>query len=102
MLKNIGFYGLSHLGLCYSAAYAEKNLNIIAIDSDEKKIIKLKKNILDIYEEGLLNIIKRKKIIYSNNVSELNKCEVIFYSNDVKTNLENISNISDIKNKYTT
>ena len=97
MLKNIGFYGLSHLGLCYSAAYAKKNLNIIAIDSDEKKIIKLKKNILDIYEEGLLNIIKRKKIIYSNNVSELNKCEVIFYSNDVKTNLENISNISDIK-----
>ena len=43
MLKKIGFYGLSHLGLCYSAAYAKKNLNVIAVDLDKKKLQILKK-----------------------------------------------------------
>ncbi len=97
MLKNIGFYGLSHMGLCYSAAFAKKKLNVIAIDSNKKKITKLNKNILDIYEKGLLKIIKSKKIIFSSNINELNKCEIIFYSNDVKTNVKNISNMIDIR-----
>jgi len=97
MLKNIGFYGLSHLGLCYSAAYAKQNLNVIAVDSNKQKIINLKNYILDVYEKDLLKIIKSKKIIYSNNINDLNKCDVIFFSNDVKTNAKNISNISDVK-----
>ena len=97
MLKKIGFYGLSHLGLCYSAAYAKKKLNVIAVDLDKKKITNLKKNILDIYEKDLVKITKSKKIFYSDNIIDLKKCDIVFFSNDVKTNAKNISNISDIK-----
>ena len=97
MLKKIGFYGLSHLGLCYSAAYAKKNLDVVAVDLNKKKIINLKKNVLDIFEKDLLKITKSKKIVYSNNISDLNKCDIVFFSNDVKTNAKNISNISDIR-----
>ena len=97
MLKKIGFYGLSHLGLCYSAAYAKKNLDVVAVDLNKKKIINLKKNILDIFEKDLLKITKSKKIVYSKNISDLNKCDIVFFSNDVKTNAKNISNIPDIR-----
>ena len=97
MLKRIGFYGLSHLGLCYSAAYVKKNFDVIAVDPSAQRVKNLKKNILEVYEKNLLNITKSNKIIYSNNITDLNKCDIVFFSNDVKTNTKNISNISDIK-----
>ena len=35
MLNKVGFYGLSHLGLCYSAAFAKKKFSVIAVDLDK-------------------------------------------------------------------
>lgn len=97
MLKKIGFYGLSHLGLCYSAAFAKKNFKVTAIDENKNKINNLKKNILDIYEKDLLKILKKNKILYSNKIEALNKSEIVFFTYDVKTNNKNISNIIEIK-----
>lgn len=99
MLKKIGFYGLSHLGLCYSAAFAKKKFKVTAIDEDRNKINKLKKNIIDVFEKGLLEILKKKNILYSNKIDVLNKCEIVFFTNDVKTNSKNVSNIIEIKKK---
>jgi UDPglucose 6-dehydrogenase len=99
MLKKIGFYGLSHLGLCYSAAFAKKKFQVTAIDEDRNKINKLKKNVIDVFEKGLLEILKKKKILYSNKIDVLNKCEIVFFTNDVKTNSKNVSNIVEIKKK---
>ena len=53
MLKRIGFYGLSHLGLCYSAAYVKKNFDVIAVDPSAQRVKNLKKNILEVYEKNL-------------------------------------------------
>ena len=36
MLK-VGFFGLSHLGICYSSAFASKGLKVLAVDEDKKK-----------------------------------------------------------------
>ena len=57
MLKKIGFYGLSHLGLCYSAAFAKKKLKVLAVDLDTKIITNLKTGNTPIYEKDLSSII---------------------------------------------
>jgi len=97
MLKKIGFYGMSHLGLCYSAAFAQKNFNIISVDQDIKIIGKLKKGKAHIFEKDLDKFISKKNINFSNKIKDLNKCDVVFFSYDVKTDLHNISNIEHIK-----
>ncbi len=96
MLK-IGFFGLSHLGTCYSAAFASKKLNVIAVDNDNSKIKKLKKNITNIYEKNLNKFLISKFINFSSEISDLNKCNFIFFSKDVNTNKKNISDFGEIR-----
>lgn len=101
MLKKIGFYGLSHLGLCYSAAFAKKKLKVLAVDLDTKIITNLKTGNTPIYEKDLSSIILRKNISFSEKINDLDTCDVVFFSYDVKTNSRNISNIKNIKKEIT-
>ncbi len=58
---NLGFVGLSHLGLSYLAASAQKKYSVVGVDTDKKKIDQLKKFEI-IYKEPLLKeIINRNK-----------------------------------------
>jgi UDPglucose 6-dehydrogenase len=95
MLK-IGFFGLSHLGLCYAAAFLKKGFKIIAVDKNQNLINDLNNKKLPIYERGL-DIIFKKKILFSSNVHDLNESDFIFYSKDVITDEQNISNYNLIK-----
>ena len=83
----IGFCGMSHLGLCYSAAAAEKGFNVICFDFDGQKISKLKKNNIDIEEPDLKKLIQKNKnkIIYTDDLSVLSNCSFVYYSSDVNT-----------------
>lgn len=96
MLKKVGFYGLSHLGLCYSAAFAEKNFSVVAVDLDKKIIRNLKNGKSNIYEKNLEKIIINKNLNFSYKINDLNSCDIIFFSFDVKTDAKNISNINYI------
>ena len=96
MLK-IGFFGLSHLGICYSAAFASKKFNVIAFDNDNSKIKKLKKNITNIYEKNLKKILNSKLINFSSDMNDLNKCNFIFFSKDVNTDKKNISDFKELR-----
>ena len=60
MLK-VAFYGLSHLGLCYSAAFLKKGFKVIAVDESKKLISDLNKRKLPVYEKGIDIIYKKKK-----------------------------------------
>ena len=97
MLKKIGFFGLSHLGICYSAAYVSKGFKVVAVDNNKKLIEKLRYRKTDIYEPGLKKIINSKNLLYTQDLNKLNKCDLIFYSKDVETNEKNISNKAKIK-----
>ena len=57
----LGFVGLTHLGLNYLAASAQKNFSVTGVDINNKKIIRLNKKIIE-YEEPNL-----KKVILKNN-----------------------------------
>ena len=85
---NIGFVGLTHLGLNYLAASSEKGFKVVGVDLDENKIDKLKKFDIDYKEPNLKKaILKNKKnIIFSSNLNFLKSCNIVFISQDVLTN----------------
>ena len=83
----IGFVGMTHLGINYLAATAEKNFNVIGFDENKKKIKELKNNIINYNEPLLKKTIKKnkKKIKFSSNFAEIKKLDLIFISLDLKT-----------------
>jgi len=87
-MNKIGFCGMSHLGLCYSTAAAEKGFQITCFDFDEKKINHLKKSNLEVEEPELKELINKnkKKILYTKDISELSTCNFVYFSLDVNTN----------------
>ena len=93
----IGFVGLTHLGLNYLAASAQKKFSVTGIDTNSKKIIKLDKNIIEYEEPYLKKVILKnnKNIKFSDDFKNLNKCNLVFISQDVKTST---SGKSDLKN----
>ena len=99
MIKKIklGFVGLSHLGLNYLAASAQKNFSVTGVDINSKKIIKLNKNIIEYEEPNLKKVILKnnKNITFSNDFKNLKNCNLVFISQDVKTST---SGKSDLKN----
>ena len=94
----IGFVGLSHLGLNYLAAAAQKKYSVIGIHRDQRQINEIKKLNLPFSEPKLKNLLRknRNKIFFSNNFEYLKKCKIVFVSQDVITNTQNQARIKDI------
>ena len=95
----VGFAGLTHLGLNYLAASAEKGFKSIGFDFDKNKIDKLKKFSIDYKEPNLKKTIikNRKKISFTENLVELKKCNIVFISQDVQTNEKGDSYYYDLR-----
>lgn len=91
----VGFLGMSHLGINYAVASAEKGFDVICYDPKKKKIKDLINNKIDFYEPDLEKLFKKnkKKIIFTNNINLINKCNLVFLSQDVPTNYKNESNL---------
>ena len=98
---NIGFVGLTHLGLCTLASTAKLGISTYGFDFDNKQINKINNNKLDIVEPNLNNILKKYKnyIKISNDENIISKCDLVFLSHDVSTNSKGDSNLMIIK-KY--
>ena len=103
-MYKIGFCGMSHLGLCYSTAAAEKGFQITCFDFDEKKINHLKNSNLEIEEPELKDLISKNKnkLMYSNDILDLSYCDFVYFSFDVNTDNEGQSDkkllINNLKN----
>ena len=99
-MKNftIGFVGLSHLGLNYLAASAEKKFNVIGIETDNKLLSKIKNFDIPYEEKNLKKILKKnkKRIFFSNKFHFLNTCNLVFVSKDVSTNKAGVPNLKEI------
>ena len=95
----VGFAGLTHLGLNYLAASAEKVFKYIGFDFDKNKIDKLKKFSIDYKEPNLKKTIikNRKKISFTENLVDLKKCNIVFISQDVQTNEKGDSYYYDLR-----
>ena len=96
---NIGFVGMSHLGLNYLAATSEKGFSVIGFDNDKDKIHKIKKRTLDLSEPNLWNLINKNsnKIIFSDNFKNLKSCDLVFISQDIETDKKGKAKLIKLK-----
>lgn len=91
----IGFLGMSHLGINYAAASAERGFEVICYDSNKKIIENLVNSKINFYEPDLEELLKKnqKKIFFTNKINLIKKCNLVFLSQDVPTNYKNESNL---------
>lgn len=95
----IGYVGMSHLGLNYAVATANKKFKVYCFDENDKTIEILNKKKSPIYEKNLdLNIKKNfDKLNFTTELKKIYKCDIVFISQDVPTNNEGKSNLKGIK-----
>lgn len=82
---NICIIGSGYVGLVTGACFADLGNNVICVDNNESKILKLKKGIMPIYEPGLDELVKRNvkegRLSFSSKLREgVKRSEVIFIS----------------------
>lgn len=75
--------GTGYVGLVAGACLAEMGNDVICVDNDEKKLEKLNKGIIPIYEPGLepliLQNVKEKRLSFTNNLEEaVKKSKICF------------------------
>ena len=84
----IGFVGLTHLGLNYLAATAQKNFNVAGFDLDANKVENYKNFNFEHKEPFLKQTIykNKNKISFYSNLKKLKNFDLIFISLDTTTN----------------
>jgi len=79
----IAIVGTGYVGLVTGACFAEMGLNVVCVDIDEKKIKKLKKGEMPIYEPGIEELVKKnveeERLSFTSSLSDiLDDVTVIF------------------------
>jgi UDPglucose 6-dehydrogenase len=95
----IGFIGLSHLGLVYAIAAANRGFEVVAYDFEASMVMSLRKEEWPVEEPGLFDAfhIAKSKILFTNSVDDLHNCHIIYVSQDVKTNSQGLSDLKLIE-----
>ena len=77
------FIGTGYVGLVGAAIFADWGNEVIGVDIDEKKIARIKKGEMPIYEPGLAEIvldnIKEKRLDFTTSIAEgIREAEIVF------------------------
>ena len=101
MKLNIGFIGMTHLGIISSIACASKKFKTISYDEDFRLISFLKEKKFPIEEPKLISTLNKVKkyLHFTNNTKDLKKCDIVYFSYDVPTDNQGKSNTKLIKKK---
>lgn len=93
---NIGFVGLSHLGLVTSIAAASKGFEVIGHDPDAALCRRLQDGDLPVFEPGLPELLQahRARIRFTHEAAALARCELVVFAPDVPTDAGNRSDTS--------
>lgn len=80
---NISIIGSGYVGLVSGACFSELGNRVICLDNDVKKVARLKRGIIPIYEPGLEELISRnmrqKRLSFTSNIKEaVRNSQVIF------------------------
>ena len=78
----LGVIGAGYVGLVTAACFSEFGYKVTCVDNDKKKINKLKKNIIPIYEPGLSDLVKKNSrsnyLNFSLNIKDIKDVNIIF------------------------
>ncbi len=80
---NIAIVGTGYVGLVSGTCFAEMGVNVTCVDIDEKKVDKLRRGVIPIYEPGLDEMVRRNvdagRLRFTTDLTEvLDDVEVVF------------------------
>ena len=95
----VGFFGLSHLGLVTMVAFANKDVHTYGYDPDVNLVNHINLGNFAVEEPNLLATFhnKRSNITVSSDYHILNSCNIIYFSNDIETDSFGFSNLTKAK-----
>ncbi len=81
----ISIIGTGYVGLVSGACFSKLGLNVICVDNDVEKLNRLQHNIIDIYEPGLEELVRRGinsgKLSFSDDLpNAVNQSDIVFIS----------------------
>ncbi len=96
----VGIIGLGFVGLSFATVLNYKGYHVLAVDSNKKKIEKIKKGISPFYEPKLEHLLKkavRRSLDVSTNIRKLvEKCDLIFITVGTPTSKNGKINLTSI------
>jgi UDPglucose 6-dehydrogenase len=95
----IGFAGLSHLGIVYSAASAARGFSVVAFDDRPGLVGELAARRFPVLEPGLAEICREHgdKLRYTSDERQLAQCRLVFVALDVTTDDANESDLTPLE-----
>ena len=95
----IGFAGLSHLGIVYSAASAARGFPVVAFDDRPRLAENLSAGRSPVTEPGLAEVCRehRTRLRYTSDERDLEQCRLVFVALDVATNDANQSDLAPLE-----
>lgn len=99
MNESIGFAGLSHLGIVYSAASAARGFQVLAFDDRPGLAQDLSNGRFPVVEPGLVELARehRDRLCYTSDACQLAQCGLIFVALDVTTDDSNQSDLAPLE-----
>jgi UDPglucose 6-dehydrogenase len=96
--KTVGFAGLSHLGIIYSAAASARGFSVVAFDPRPGLADELMAGRFPVREPGLEALVQENRALirYTAEVEAVASCELIFISLDVATDDNNNCDLSPL------
>lgn len=98
-IPTIAVVDLWHLG-CVTAACLAKQFNVIGMDSDQKRINKLKKSQAPIHEPGLNELIAQgissRKLKFTSNLKDIEEADYIWITQDIPVDDDDYSDLSEL------
>ncbi len=97
--QTIGFAGLSHLGIIYSAASAARGFSVVAFDPRTDLTADLAHGRFPVAEPGLDDLYREHsaRLTYTSDASRLAHCQLVFVALDVTTNDSNQSDLGPLE-----
>jgi UDPglucose 6-dehydrogenase len=97
--STIGFAGLSHLGIIYSAATIAKGFPVVAFDARPGLALEISNGHFPVSEPGLEQLVaeNRALVSYTDDVSALAACGLIFVALDIATDENNNSDLGPLE-----
>lgn len=96
---NIGFAGMTHLGINSMVATAERGFNVIGYDENDGVVQRLQQQDLPIVEPDLPEMLHKNlhRIQFSSDLKILQSCDIVYISTDVPTDDQGRSDLSGIE-----
>jgi UDPglucose 6-dehydrogenase len=95
---DIGFAGMTHLGIVSAIAAAAQGFTVRGYDADERVVERLKRHDLPILEPDLDRLLaaNRERISFSSKASDLAGCDVVYIAPDAPTDDQGESDLAPI------